>query len=303
MSSKILITGGTGLVGTRLSPLLVQRGYEVIHLSRKANPKAQFPTYAWDYEKGEIDPQALEVDHIIHLAGAGVAEQKWTPERKKIIYDSRVKSTAFLLEKVRSGDGVLKSFISASAVGYYGMDTGNEVLTESSSGSDDFLAQVTADWEKASDGFQGLEVPVALVRIGVVLEPSGGALEKMSKPVRFGLGAPLGTGNQFVSWIHIDDLCNIFIWLLKHGKSGIYNGVAPDPKTNRELTRAIARALRKPLILPPVPGFVLKMMLGEMSSIVLGGNRVSPQKLLEEGFKFQFTDISTALSDLFTRSR
>lgn len=299
MSSKILITGGTGLVGQRLSPLLTEKGYEVWHLSRRSNPNAAYPTYQWDYGKGQIDPKALEADHVIHLAGAGVADEKWTDARKQMIYDSRVKSTAFLLEQFSQAKTPLSSFISASAIGFYGMDTGDRLLTETSPAGNDFLAKVTRGWEEASSGFHEHQISTALVRIGVALDPRGGALEKMSQPVRFGAGAPLGSGKQVVSWIHVADLCNIFLWVLEHQKTGIYNAVAPKPETNKALTKAIAKTLGKPMFLPPVPPFVLKLMLGEMSAIVLGGNNVSAQKLLDEGFKFQFPDISSALSDLF----
>ena len=301
MSSKILITGGTGLVGTRLSEKLVQMGHEVTHLSRRANPHAKFPAFKWDIGKGEIDPKALEVDHIIHLAGAGVGDQKWTEKRKKVIYDSRIDSTKLLHDKVKEAGIPLKSFLSASAIGYYGMDTGDQLLAEDSPGANDFLAQVTADWEKAAEGFKELNIPLIYLRIGVVFSSKGGALVKMAQPVRFGAGAALGTGKQYISWIHIDDICDMIIWLLENKKEGIYNGVAPNPQTNAEVTKAIAQTLKRPLFLPPVPAFVLKMMLGEMSSIALGGNKVSAQKLVDEGFEFQFNDIRSALSDIYEK--
>ncbi|MDW3196667.1 MAG: TIGR01777 family oxidoreductase [Cytophagales bacterium] len=301
MSSKILITGGTGLVGTRLSEKLAQMGHQVTHLSRRANPHAKFPAFKWDIEKGEIDPKALEVDHIIHLAGAGVGDQKWTERRKKVIYDSRIDSTKLLHDKVKEAGISLKSFLSASAIGYYGMDTGDQLLAEDSPGANDFLAQVTADWEKAAEGFEELNIPLIYLRIGVVFSSKGGALVKMAQPVRFGVGAALGSGKQYISWIHIDDICAMIIWLLENKKEGIYNGVAPNPKTNSEVTKAIAQTLKRPLFLPPVPAFVLKMMLGEMSSIAQGGNKVSAQKLVDEGFEFQFNDIRSALSDIYEK--
>ncbi len=301
MSSKILITGGTGLVGTRLSEKLTQMGHEVSHLSRSANPNAQYPAFKWDIDKGEIDPTALQVDHIIHLAGAGVGDQKWTSKRKEVIYNSRIDSTRLLLEQVKAAGHKLKSFLSASAIGYYGMDTGAQLLTEDSPGANDFLAKVTADWEEAARGFESINIPLTYLRIGVVLSSKGGALVKMAQPVKFGAGAALGSGRQYISWIHIDDICRMIIWLLENKKEGIYNGVAPNPVTNAEVTRAIAQTLKKPLFLPPVPAFVLKMMLGEMSSIALGGNKVSAQKLQDEGFEFQFNDIRSALSDIYEK--
>lgn len=301
MSSKILITGGTGLVGTRLSEKLAQMGHTVTHLSRRANPNAKYPAFKWDIEKGEIDPEALQVDHIIHLAGAGVGDEKWTEKRKKVIYDSRVDSTQLLHDKVKEAGIKLKSFLCASAIGYYGMDTGDQLLTESSPGADDFLAKVTHDWEAAAAGFKALDIPLTYLRIGVVFSSQGGALVKMAQPVKFGVGAALGSGRQYISWIHIDDICDMIIWLIDNKKEGIYNGVAPNPLTNAEITKAIAQTLKKPLFLPPVPAFVLKLMLGEMSSIALGGNKVSAQKLQDEGFKFQFDDIRSALSDIYKK--
>lgn len=301
MSSKILITGGTGLVGSRLSDKLAQKGHEITHLSRNENLNAKYPAYRWDIAKGEIDPKALEVDHIVHLAGAGVADKKWTEKRKKVIYDSRIYSTHLLHDQVKKHDIKLKSFVSTSAIGYYGMDTGDQWLTESSPGAEDFLAQVTADWEAAASGFKSLDIPLSYIRIGVVLSSKGGALVKMAQPVKFGVGAALGSGKQYVSWIHIDDLCNMIIWLLDQKKGGTYNAVAPSPVTNAEITKAIAGTLKKPLFLPPVPGFLLKMLLGEMSVVVLGGNKVSAQKLEDEGFEFQFSDIRAALSDIYEK--
>lgn len=301
MSSKILITGGTGLVGTRLSEKLTKMGHKITHLSRRANPDAKYPALKWDIENGEIDPEALQVDHIIHLAGAGVGDQKWTPRRKEIIYNSRIDSTKLLFEKVKASGNPLKSFLSASAVGYYGMDTGDQLMTEGSPGADDFLARVTADWEKAAKGFESINIPLTYLRIGVVLSSQGGALVKMAQPVKFGAGAALGSGKQYISWIHIDDICEMIIWLLANKKEGIYNGVAPNPVTNAEITKAIAQTLKKPLFLPAVPAFVLKMMLGELSSIALGGNKVSAQKLQDEGFEFQFNDIRSALSDIYEK--
>lgn len=301
MSSKILITGGTGLVGTRLSEKLTKMGHKVTHLSRRADPGAKYPAFKWDIENGTIDSEALKVDHIIHLAGAGVGDQKWTARRKEVIYNSRIDSTKLLFEKISASGHPLKSFLSASAIGYYGMDTGDQLLTEDSPGAGDFLAKVTADWEQAAKPFESINVPLTYLRIGVVLSSKGGALVKMAQPVKFGVGAALGSGKQYISWIHIDDMCEMIVWLLENKKEGIYNGVAPNPVTNGEITKAIAQTLKKPLFLPPVPAFVLKLMLGEMSSIALGGNKVSAQKLQDEGFEFQFSDIRSALSDIYEK--
>jgi len=298
MSSKILITGGTGLVGKHLTKLLQEDGYSVSWLSRKKSTTSEVPTFQWDLESKFIEPEALEVDHIIHLAGAGVADQRWTDSRKKLIYDSRIQSTQLLFEKVKEHDVSLKSFITASAIGGYGLDTGEKLMDEDSPFAKDFLAKVVEDWESTADEFLQLDTPVIKLRIGIVLDTDEGALPKISKPIKLGAGAPLGTGDQYMSWVHVHDLARIFQWSLSQTSSQVYNAVAPHPVDNRHMTKAIAKVLRKPLLLPPVPGFVLKLMLGEMSGIVLGGNNVSSKKLVQAGFNFEFQDLTEALQNL-----
>jgi len=294
----VLITGGTGTVGGILSKLLDNRGYHVTHLSRNPTQK-HYQTFYWDVKKGEIEDQAItSADTIIHLAGASVAGKRWTKKWKKEIYHSRIDSTRLLREKVSALNPQLSHFISASAIGYYGWDTGDQWVDELSPGGDGFLAGVVADWEAEADLFQEMKIPVSKVRIGVVLSKEGGALVEMAKPIRWGLGAPLGTGNQYMSWIHIQDLCEIFHHILKHRLEGTYNGVSPSPNTNKELTRALAQKLNKPLWLPNVPKFVLRLMLGEMADMVIGGNRVSSKKIEATGFKFQFAALEEALHDL-----
>lgn len=298
MKPKVLITGGTGLVGGRLSDLLSQKGYEVSHLSRNPKGNEKYTTFRWEVTNKHIDEEALQVDHIIHLAGAGVADSRWSKERKQEIYNSRIDSTNLLFEKIKSKNIPLTSFICASAIGYYGLDTGDQLLDEEKSPGHDFLAEVVKDWEKAANQFESLDVEVSKVRIGVVLAEKGGALPKIMAPIQKYVGAPLGSGQQYMSWIHIEDLCQIFSWILDGEEKGTFNAVAPNPLTNAAITRAIAKELKKPLILPPVPSFVLKLMLGEMSGIVLGGNNVSSKKLVDLGFKFQFVKATDAISDL-----
>lgn len=296
--AKILITGGTGLVGARLSRILTAGGHEVIHLSRYVRPGSEFKTYQWDIGSHFIDEAAFErLDHIVHLAGAGIAEERWTEKRKQVIVDSRVKSLELLHHYIVKGQIPLKSFISASAIGYYGMDTGDLELSEDAPAGDDFLAYVVKLWEAAADQFQE-HTRVAKVRIGVVLSADGGAMTQIAMPVRYYLGAPLGAGDQYMSWIHIDDLCRIFEHVLEKELEGTYNATAPNPVTNEALTRSLARHLKKPLFLPNVPAFVLKLMLGEMAGIVLGGNRVSSSRIREKGFRFKFAELEEAVKDL-----
>lgn len=296
MKTKILITGGTGLVGSRLSDRLTEKGYEVWHLSRKENLEAKYPAYRWDVTAGFIDERALKADHIIHLAGESVASGRWTASRKKKIYDSRIESTNLIARHINEGKLQVKSFIAASAIGIYGSFAGSEVKSEESQSADDFLAQVVKDWEKAADNVT--KIPVAKIRIGVVLSDMEGALPKLLQPIKLGVGAPLGTGKQYMSWIHIDDLVGIFIHALENRLTGVYNAVAPSPETNADFTRQVAKAVKRPLWLPNVPAFVMKAMLGEMSEIVLGGCKASSQKIEESGYVFDHPNLDQALKNL-----
>ncbi|MEQ8628866.1 TIGR01777 family oxidoreductase [Ekhidna sp.] len=294
----VLITGGSGLVGTELSQLLTSAGYKVTHLSRNPTQK-HYQTFYWDVKKGEINDEAIiSADAIIHLAGAGVSDKRWSDAWKKEIYDSRINSTKLLREKVEKLNPGLKHFISASAIGYYGWDTGDKLVDESTEKGEGFLAHVVDDWEKEIDRFNSLNIKTSKVRIGIVLSEKGGALEEMAKPIRFGVGAPLGSGNQYMSWIHINDLCGIFAQVLQNAEAGTFNGVAPNPETNKLFTKSVASQLGKPLWLPNVPKFALRLIVGEMSDILVGGNRVSSKKIEEAGFNFQFAALDDALEDL-----
>lgn len=285
-------------MGTELSQLLTSAGYKVTHLSRNPTQK-HYQTFYWDVKKGEIDDEAIiSADAIIHLAGAGVSDKRWSDAWKKEIYDSRINSTKLLREKVEKLNPGLKHFISASAIGYYGRDTGDKLVDESTEKGEGFLADVVADWEKEVDRFNSLNIKTSKVRIGIVLSEKGGALVEMAKPIRFGVGAPLGSGNQYMSWIHINDLCGIFAHVLQNAEAGTFNGVAPNPETNKLFTKSVASQLGKPLWLPNVPKFALRLIVGEMSDILVGGNRVSSKKIEEAGFNFQFAALDDALEDL-----
>ncbi len=302
MNNHVLITGGSGLVGSRLTELLLAKGYTVSHLSRSpAKPSSSIPTYQWDIKQQSIDPQALaDADYVIHLAGAGVADQRWTDERKQAILNSRTESTKLLRDAIaQAGPSTIKAFVSASAIGIYGADTGDVLLTEESPAADDFLADVVMQWEAAVDTVKELGVRTVKCRIGIVLSPDGGALPPIAQTVRWGVGAPLGSGEQYLSWIHIDDLCRLFIHALENeAVAGAYNAVGPQPVTNQQLTQAVARVMHRPLWMPKVPGFALKLALGELASAVLGGNRVSDQKIKDAGFRPKFNQLDLALADL-----
>ncbi|GIV39955.1 MAG: NAD-dependent epimerase [Thermonema sp.] len=298
---QILITGGTGLVGSYLRRFIIEQQlpYRIGVLSRRPVQLPHAKTYLWDIEKEQIDPKALEEsDYIIHLAGAGIADKPWTAERKRLILESRTRSTALLYKALKNNPHRVKHFVSASAVGYYGFDTGDRLLHEDSPPGNDFLAQVVVAWEKEIFRIAEL-MPAVALRIGIVLSNEGGALPQLARPVRWFVGAPLGSGKQYLSWIHIRDLCRLFLYALqKPLDTGVYNAVEGKPVTNAEMTRIIARVLGRPLWLPKVPAFVLKTLLGEMANLVLGGNRVSNEKVIQSGFSYEFTEPEAALRDL-----
>lgn len=299
MRHKILITGASGLVGTQLSQLLLQKGYEVVQLGR-SKKTGSIPSFVWNVEKQEIDTQALEgVDTIVHLAGAGIADKRWNEARKKEILESRTHSTRLLFNTLKQTTHQIKNFISASAIGYYGFEETNDVFTEESSAGKDYLADVTKQWESEADQMTTLGIRLVKIRIGIVLSEKGGALAEMAKPVQWGVGSPLGSGKQCLSWIHIDDLCALFVKAIEDTQwQGAYNGVGKTWATNAELTKVIAKVLHRPLWLPAVPSFVLKIMLGEMASLVLTGSKVSNAKVERSGFTYAFTDLEKAVADL-----
>jgi len=293
---NILITGGSGLVGQRITALLEKKEYQVAWLSRSAQSGRK--SFIWDIEKQEIDSKAIEwADAIIHLAGAGVAEKRWTPERKKLILESRTQSTQLLFSALEKAEKRPNTFISASAVGFYGFNTGTALVDESSPAGSDFLAEVVKAWENEAKKMESLDIRTVLLRIGIVLDSEGGALGEMLKPP---VAAPLGSGDQWMSWIHIEDLSRMFIYALeKTTLQGVYNAVGPNPATNQQLTQEAASAKGKTYIGIGVPGFALKLVLGEMAAMVLGGNRVSCQKIQKTGFQFEFYELSAALKDIF----
>lgn len=299
---NVLITGGSGLVGTRLTELLLQKGFSVSHLSRKPTAdNGKIKTYHWDVAKGIIDERAIqEADYLVHLAGAGIADENWSDARKKEIIESRTKSIQLVTDKLKSLPHKIKSFVSASGIGFYGADTGDEYISEQHTAGIDFVADCCIQWEAAADEIQDLGIRTVKLRTGIVLSEKGGALPRIIQPVRWGVGAALGTGKQWQSWIHLDDLCELYIKALTDERmSGFYNAVAPNPVTNYDLTKLSAKVLNRPFWMPNVPAFALKLVFGEMADIVLGGNYVLNQRIkLETDFQYKFTDAKTALEDL-----
>ena len=302
---NVLITGGSGLVGTRLTEILLERGFTVSHLTRKVEEKSvggkPIKTHLWDIKKGIINEKALlEADYLVHLAGAGIADENWSEERKKEIIESRTKSIDLIVSKLNTLPHRLISFVSASGIGYYGADTGNEHISEQHKSGNDFVADCCIQWEAAADKIQALGIRTVKLRTGIVLSEKGGALPKLTQPVRWGVGAALGTGKQWQSWIHLDDLCELFIKSLTDQQmTGVYNAVAPNPVTNHDLTKISAQVLNRPFWMPNVPAFALKLVFGEMASIVLGGNYVLNQRIkLETDFDYKFVEVRAALTDL-----
>jgi uncharacterized protein (TIGR01777 family) len=303
----ILITGGSGMIGKRLSELLIKKGYDVIWLSREKHIKANIPRYRWDLLKGQIDKEALEeADVIVHLAGVGIAEGKWTEARKRMIVGSRVRSAQLILEKLQEMDTKVDAFISASAIGYYGAVTSDKVFTEEDEHAEnDFLGETCYKWEEQAEQFTNeLGIRSVSIRTGVVLSKDSELIKKAVLPTKFWLGAPLGKGTQYMPWIHIDDLCQIYIKAIEdESMTGAYNAVAPEDATNAEFMKTIANVLNKPMFLPPVPAFVFKLFLGEVSQIILEGSRISSQKILDAGYEFEYKTLRRALKNILLKSR
>jgi len=294
--ASILITGGTGLVGRNLCNLLKSKGHNVLILSRSKTKKTN--VFHWDIEKKHIDNEAIiNADYIIHLAGAGIADKRWTKSRKKQLIASRVDSTNLLFEKVKELNPNLKGFISASGIGFYGAITSKKIFQENDAPYHDFLSKICILWEKEVSKFNSLNIRTVVLRTGVVFSKEGGALEKIIKPIKLGVGASLGNGKQYLPWIAMEDLCNMYVSAIENiDIKGIYNAVAPEHITNEELTKSIAKTLKKPLWLPNIPSFFLKIILGELAVILLEGSRVSSEKIKKTGFNFLFPTIEKYFS-------
>ncbi len=298
---KIVISGGSGLVGSALTKLLVERDYEVVHLSRKGGMKNGIKRYEWDYNKNYIDLEALQdVYAIVHLAGAGIADKRWSAERKKEIVDSRVKTAELILRGVGEAGSKPAVFVSASGINYYGSITSSGTLQETDPPSGTFIGQCCVEWEAAARKFE-LLCRVVCLRTGVVLSQKGGALEKMATPIKLGMGAALASGKQYMPYIHLDDLARLYLYAIENEEmSGSYNASNGDHITNKELTQAIAKTLDKPLWLPNVPAPLLKLSLGEMAEILIEGSKASAQKVMGAGFHFQYPDLTSTLHKIYS---
>ena len=300
--ATILIAGGTGLIGKRLSLLLEAAGHTVRHLSRKAQPDAHFPAFSWNPDLGEIDARALEgVQAIINLAGAGIADKPWTNGRKETIISSRVRSTLLLRDALLKHPSKSITYISGAAIGFYG-DRGAEWLDENTLPGNGFLSESCMAWENAIKEVAATGVRTVVFRIGLVLSTKGGALPKLLLPLQFGLAPYFGKGTQWYSWIHIDDLCRMFQFAMDQpAMSGIYNACAPHPVPNKAFMHHLSKAYEKTSWIFSTPAPVLRLILGEMADTVLYSSRVSTEKIIQAGFHFTHPVLEEAVRNLRTQ--
>jgi uncharacterized protein (TIGR01777 family) len=305
MANTILITGGTGLIGKALTESLLQKGHKVVILTRNKNMQSTNPNISykhWDLKNKTMAPDALEqVDAIVHLAGAGVVDRRWTDTYKQEILSSRTESSALLMQALANQKHQVKTFVSTSAIGWYGPDLANgKAFTETDESNSDYLGTTCELWEESVLPCKEMGIRLCIIRTGIVLSKDGGALREFIKPLKMGVAAILSTGNQMISWIHIRDLCNLYIRAIEQeSMEGIYNGVAPHPVSNKELTLTLAKMVRKGFFVPVhVPAMVLKVMLGESSIEVLKSTTVSSKKTESTGFVYIYPTINSALQNL-----
>ena len=296
MMRKVLITGGSGLIGRRLSFLLKSRGYEVRILSRSNNPKNSYKTFLWNISEKTINDSAFEdLNHIIHLAGAGIADKRWSEKRKKEIIACRVASTNLLYNTVKRLKTPLDSFISASATGYYGAITSETIFEEKDKPAKDFLGKVCSLWEDSIFQFNEIKIRTVALRTGIVLSKDGGALKKMKTPII----TSLGNGKQYMPWIHIDDLCELYIKAIEDQEfKGAFNAVSSEHISNLSFSKKVSKIFNHPFLAVGTPSFILQIVFGEMSTIILNGSRISANKIKQAGFKFKFENLEKALKNL-----
>lgn len=297
-NKTILVTGATGTVGTALCEHLVHKGYRVHGLSRSARQHPQIRFFSWNPKLRFIDKSALKnVAYIIHLAGEGIMDQRWSHQRKQDLIESRVQSAMFLQEVCEQENVQLQAFVSASGVGFYGTDP-SKVFIESDRAGADFLAACCVEWERAAFRFSSI-TRVAVLRLGIVLDQHQGALPKLAAPVKMGFGSALGTGKQAMPWVHIDDVCAAFEYMIASNHSGVYNLVADEEQSNASFTKTLAKVLHRPFVMPKVPSFLLRMILGESSIAILEGQQVSNAKLKAAGFTFRYSVLKEALENIY----
>lgn len=300
---KVLITGATGLIGTELVSLLLQNGISVNYLTtskKKIVNELNYNGFYWSPEQGLIDENCLMgVDSIINLAGANIAK-RWTNSYKQEIIESRLLSSALLFKALKNNPNQVKQIVSASGTSIY--PNSNTIIYDENSTqvNDSFLGNVVVKWEESTDKFASLGLKVCKLRTGIVLSTNGGALVEMLKTIKLGLGSAFGTGKQIQSWIHIHDIAALYLFAIKNDLEGVYNAVSPSPVTNEELTFTIAKVLKKPLFMPNIPKFVMKLMLGEMHELLFENRNLSAKKIEDKGFEFKYKTIDTALKNILS---
>ena len=299
-NSSVLISGGSGCVGKHLTSFLLSEGYKVAHLSRNATQTGIIRVFKWDPEKNIIDPSAFDnLDYLIHLAGSNIGEKRWTKARKEEIVKSRLDSARLLHKVIVDYRIPLKAFISASATGYYGSVTSDRIFVEEDPPGKDFLGNTCRLWEAAADLFGNTGIRTVKIRTAVVLEKNDSALSKLMMPGKFGFLVQTGTGKQYLPWIHINDLCNVYIKAIGDtGMNGTYNAVSPHHVTLKDFMKVLGHVMKKPVLFPPVPSFILRAALGEMSDMILKGSRISSVKLENTGFRFHFANLEDALKNI-----
>ncbi|WP_298304560.1 TIGR01777 family oxidoreductase [Flavobacterium sp.] len=298
---KVLITGATGLIGKELVALLLENNHTVHYLTtspQKIQNKTNYYGFYWNPQEGKIDDNCLDgVDTIVHLAGASIS-QRWTNAYKQELIESRVLSANLLFNLIRKAPNQVKHFISASGTAIY-PDSYSKIYDESSTEIDTtFLGNVVIKWEESADQFKLLNLKVTKLRTGIVFSEKGGALLEMIKPIKMYVGSGFGSGKQMQSWIHLTDVANLYYFVIQNQTEGIINAVSPNPISNQELTKAIAKQLKRPLFLPNVPQFVMKLILGEMHILLFNNKNILPKRAQELGFKFQFPTVKEALENI-----
>jgi len=300
MKKNVLISGGSGFIGKQLTNLLIEKGYSVSILSRnKKENTVDISYYQWDISAHYIDEEAvMKADYIVHLAGENIAEKRWTKERKEAIVRSREESTRLIYDVLKKNNKKLEAFVSASGVGIYGAINGVQICTENTPPENDFLGMTCQKWEAAADTIANLEIRTVKIRTGLVLGKEDGFLKKLTPIFKYRLGSALGSGKQYMPWIHVEDLCAIYLEAINNTKmTGAYNAAINDGTTNSVFSKIMAKVYGYSILLPNVPAFLIKITLGEMAQIILTGRRVSSDKIEKTGFKFKFTDLEQALRD------
>ncbi|MDR6846540.1 TIGR01777 family oxidoreductase [Flavobacterium granuli] len=300
MKKNVLITGGTGFIGKYLTAELLKKGYSVSILTRNGKPNTdRISYYLWDVSEGKIEEVAvLNADYIIHLAGENIVEKKWTAKRKEEIRDSRVQSAELIYTVLKKHNKRIEAFVSASGIGFYGAVNGEGICTENTLPANDFIGKVCQEWEKSADLMAGLGIRTVKIRTGLVLGKNEGILKQLVPIFKRGFGSALGSGKQYMPWIHVHDLCSIYIEAIENkNMTGVYNATINDSTTNLSFSIGLANSLGSPMWLPNVPSFLIRARMGEMSNIILTGRRVSSDKIKKLGFRFQFKNLKKALKD------